>query len=1519
MEFINIKRYSLLITIIVIFMALSLPMELSAQESSREKNQHPPHMQKKMEQLKKHLQNTQQETVDRQLQPVQSGIDLSSLNNLYTVFEHDQSWNRNPNPDPRKNFAFFDQGQPAGNINGDSSSTGNPIDDYIVTGIAKDEQTATLEDETWKTAVFLGDDTSEEADQIIRRKLVPVGDLNGDGYADAVAVEVNLQYPSSTSQQQAYIYKGTANGYVQTSTTLQNGFNASHKQIGFNDLNRDGYTDIFSYSNDNGDIIINWGAQNFNEVSSITYSEWLSFGSKRVVIKDVDQDTLKEFVELSGMYRDGQIQVTEIDTLAKVEPASAFRQEQRFGITIQGNADQNDLHLIDINGSGYDEIYVSYFSYSSFNLPDYQSRKVIVEYDSEYGQYNTNISEFFDGVLVPAGDLNNDGNHDFIQGDSTDNFTPHISYGPDDLSTQLSLDVKLNSSNSDDYWSWEMSYNPYSSFGDLDGNGINDALLSHSEFETQGRRILNGIADNSQSHNSTFIQYPDENFYSVTYETVDLGDINADGIDDFALTFYSQNKVEIYHGGTTISETPDITISLSYKPRNITSGDFDGDGISDLLLSGHNYRENIDTIELYKGGASMDAHADYSVNASDFQNVDEPEIFSAHNIGDVNDDGIDDFLTSSASAHNTVSGNTQYLNEAYIFFGGSISSSPDVTINMGMNDRYIWAGEMAASLGDINNDGVNDFAVSAAQKYDESNNSFGEVQIYYGGTNPSFTEPNMTLQTPQYTHGFGWGIAAGDFNDNGQNDIAVSSMQHYTETGTPSLVQIFNGGSEMDNNADRFLVLPDFELQNGISDNGPITFNYGRIETISDFTNDGKDELLATTGYNNSSHAALFTFNKNEPTPEIAIKAPNTDANLGSPYNSAVGDFNNNGQPDLVLTQSVDNNDAFRSSRIYRYGLPAPLTLTKVEDVPDDQGNRIRIHVGGFFMDAMSQDIYSFDNWSVWRMTEDNSWTNVKTVSPSSEGAQFVDVTVNKTQPTNVDSVDNSYVFRLEAFSSGGGVISRSDTLRGRAYDNLAPEPVQQLSISGEDDEKVLSWKSQGYQDVGEYIVYKTDVSGEESEQVMGTSTNTSFSELGNHEGVQVFGVKARDVNNNIGEASRPVPAIYNQTVGYGANEGWNLIGLPVDATAEELQAVTNNVESGSIYEFNGAYQQVDNIEPGKGYWIKFSDDNLYEVTGLPTTQLTLGLREGWNLVSGVGAELPVNTVTDSDGIIIPGTFYEFNQSYSQSDTVRPGNGYWVRASAAGTVTFNHPKLINNTGSMAKEKEKARFATTSEQVEKDFDRIIISDEEHEQTLYFGDELPKKASKLSYSIPPLPPGDVFDARFQEGTKLVEKEEVYIELNQLPGTVITLKTEVQSLAEHSQFTVKEFAKGQLLSEYTIEANKKVELAPDTDGISLVPMGTSSLTQSEKPDQFELKQNYPNPFNPTTQISYSVSEASTVTLEIFNVLGKRVATLVNEDKQPGVYDVTFDGSRVASGIYIYRLKAGNHISTRKLILAK
>ena len=99
----------------------------------------------------------------------------------------------------------------------------------------------------------------------------------------------------------------------------------------------------------------------------------------------------------------------------------------------------------------------------------------------------------------------------------------------------------------------------------------------------------------------------------------------------------------------------------------------------------------------------------------------------------------------------------------------------------------------------------------------------------------------------------------------------------------------------------------------------------------------------------------------------------------------------------------------------------------------------------------------------------------------------------------------------------------------------------------------------------------------------------------------------------------------------------------------------------------------------------------------------------------------------------------------------------------------------------------------------------------------------------------------------------------------------------------------------------------------------VGVLNDNESTLPSKFILHQNYPNPFNPVTTIKYSIPQSDFVNLRIYDMLGREIETLVNEEKPAGEYYVNFDGTNFSSGVYLYKLQTGTYIQAKKLLLLK
>ena len=143
----------------------------------------------------------------------------------------------------------------------------------------------------------------------------------------------------------------------------------------------------------------------------------------------------------------------------------------------------------------------------------------------------------------------------------------------------------------------------------------------------------------------------------------------------------------------------------------------------------------------------------------------------------------------------------------------------------------------------------------------------------------------------------------------------------------------------------------------------------------------------------------------------------------------------------------------------------------------------------------------------------------------------------------------------------------------------------------------------------------------------------------------------------------------------------------------------------------------------------------------------------------------------------------------------------------------------------------------------------------------------------------------------------------------------------------------AKAEAKASFTFDVNRNAPInkkdtidfmITSSDGIMMTKQFIFSYTP---PKEFKLEQNFPNPFNPTTTIQYQLPNNSKVTLKVYDILGSEVETLVNEEQEAGYNEVKFNASNIASGMYIYRLQAGNHstgsrqsfISTKKMMVVK
>ena len=361
---------------------------------------------------------------------------------------------------------------------------------------------------------------------------------------------------------------------------------------------------------------------------------------------------------------------------------------------------------------------------------------------------------------------------------------------------------------------------------------------------------------------------------------------------------------------------------------------------------------------------------------------------------------------------------------------------------------------------------------------------------------------------------------------------------------------------------------------------------------------------------------------------------------------------------------------------------------------------------------------------------------------------------------------------------------------------------------------------------------------------------------------------------------------------------GWNMVSMPVEMEHSGYQEMFPNTSGSSLYSFNGSYVLETTMSMGNGYWLNFTQADDVNFSGPAMNSMTMTMLQGWNMV---GALHETTALVDDNNLVQAGTLYGFNGSYVPTDVMEPGQGYWVSTSGAGDVGLAPAAAA--TSSIG---ESVRDLNTLDT----FHNLVLENNGAAVNLYFGNEIIGEFHQNQLSLPPVPPAGMFDARFNGGYWITDMSSAAVDLQHGSGETTLM------IEGDTSYLVNFLSEGKVIGSVSIDAGESITIPMAADGIQVE---TGGEMQSDVPAEFSLNQNYPNPFNPSTSIEFGIPESADVKLEVLNMLGQRVALLVDENRSAGMYTVNFDASSLSSGMYLYRLQAGNFVQTRKLTLIK
>ena len=387
----------------------------------------------------------------------------------------------------------------------------------------------------------------------------------------------------------------------------------------------------------------------------------------------------------------------------------------------------------------------------------------------------------------------------------------------------------------------------------------------------------------------------------------------------------------------------------------------------------------------------------------------------------------------------------------------------------------------------------------------------------------------------------------------------------------------------------------------------------------------------------------------------------------------------------------------------------------------------------------------------------------------------------------------------------------------------------------------------------------------------------------------------------------------------YTFASGWNMVSIPRTqlpyATGYDASLLYPGISS-KVFAYNGAsYVIKTTLANDIGYWVKYATQTTVKELGAARTNDTIPLLQGWNLVGALGSNLLSKNVTGITPVNnILSKFFGYSGGYSIADTLKPAHGYWVKASLAGSMV-----LTTSGGAFALQ---APQLATSE-----FNTITISDKKgNKQVLYFAEDPQSKMRMSDFEMPPSAPEvSGFDARFVSGRILesykpdTKEGTTYAMVVTSENAPITIEWNIARQG-NQHFILSDEANGKLLKPTEMKGRGTATLRQS--GMIGLDLRISSTKQI--PRVFALSANYPNPFNPSTKFNVDMPKQSHLEITVYDILGQRVSTLVDEVRDAGSYTVTWDGrlsegAPAASGIYFVRMKADQFTAVQKMVLMK
>lgn len=475
--------------------------------------------------------------------------------------------------------------------------------------------------------------------------------------------------------------------------------------------------------------------------------------------------------------------------------------------------------------------------------------------------------------------------------------------------------------------------------------------------------------------------------------------------------------------------------------------------------------------------------------------------------------------------------------------------------------------------------------------------------------------------------------------------------------------------------------------------------------------------------------------------------------------------------------------------------------------------------------------------------------------------------------------------------------VSNHRVASGGGGDDDDDEPVdtsakpENLTLQYGNDSVTLNWNAVNSGALTGYKIYRSTNSNNIQLYQSIDSNSTSFQDS---PAETMFYAVSAAYGSDAESARSNITSFYKAEQKIG--EDWDLISIPLkNSTSGQIQIVG----------FDQVYTRENSIMPGKGYWVRNNTEATLNISGEGFINGDITLNSGWNLIGGLSDNFLLSDISDPENILSNAQIFEYHDKTYRavSGSLSPGKGFWMNAEESGTIRFQIPgtqsgKIQNSNLNRAPISGLHRLEFNSNGITQDF---WISDKE-----LHSDDL------IRYLLPPMAPSGILDIRSEDNYMITDQssQNIHLTSDSYP-VVINFYKDGQISTDYAFRIVG--TKGQDEIHFNL-TGQQLEIPYPMDSLRLERVKSNDLIT-----EFKLHSNYPNPFNPATNIQYELPQQSPVRIEVFDVVGRRIALLVDATQQSGTYTVQFDGNGIASGLYLLRFQAGRFNETRQITLIK